>query len=268
MAGAERAAQPGPLGEREQAPRGHQAVAADDQRAVVQRGVREEDVDEELDGGDGVDPDPGLDKIRQPDAPLQHDQRADLAGPQDAGRPGDVVDQADPRLAVEPVGRQTHERHPAPAQLLHHPAQLGLEEHQQRERQRERDAPQHPLQRVQLQRLADQVRGEQHAEAGDQLHGAGAPHQHQDLEHDQGDHQDIDQIPGPPERRQRQRHRAHSTSASRAFCVWSRFSASSRATDRGPSSTSPVISSPRCAGRQCVTTAWLGAPASRAALTW
>ena len=35
--------------------------------------------------------------------------------------------------------------------------------------------------------------------------------------------------------------------------MWSRFSASSKTTERGPSRTSSVISSPRCAGRQCMT---------------
>ncbi len=34
-----------------------------------------------------------------------------------------------------------------------------------------------------------------------------------------------------------------------------RFSACGKTTDCGPSSTSSVISSPRCAGRQCITSA-------------
>ena len=37
-----------------------------------------------------------------------------------------------------------------------------------------------------------------------------------------------------------------------AFCAWRRFSASSQTTDCGPSITSSVTSSPRCAGRQCM----------------
>src|SRR5512141_1413553 len=40
-----------------------------------------------------------------------------------------------------------------------------------------------------------------------------------------------------------------------AFCTCSRFSASSHTTDCGPSITSAVTSSPRCAGRQCMKTA-------------
>ena len=40
-----------------------------------------------------------------------------------------------------------------------------------------------------------------------------------------------------------------------AFCACRRFSAWSRTTLRGPSSTASVISSPRCAGRQCITSA-------------
>src|SRR4051794_39322148 len=56
--------------------------------------------------------------------------------------------------------------------------------------------------------------------------------------------------------------RHHSTTrASSAFSVWSLFSASSQAADWGPYSTSGVISSPRCAGRQCRTIA-SGAPSA------
>src|SRR5690606_7785872 len=45
-----------------------------------------------------------------------------------------------------------------------------------------------------------------------------------------------------------------SSHTSRAFCACSRFSASSQTALCGPSMTSSVISSPRCAGRQCSTT--------------
>ena len=43
--------------------------------------------------------------------------------------------------------------------------------------------------------------------------------------------------------------------ASTAFCACSRFSASSNTTECGPSITSSVTSSPRCAGRQCMNSA-------------
>ena len=49
--------------------------------------------------------------------------------------------------------------------------------------------------------------------------------------------------------------------------AWRRFSAWSNTRLRGPSSTSSVISSPRWAGRQCITQA-SGACASSAAFTW
>jgi hypothetical protein len=50
------------------------------------------------------------------------------------------------------------------------------------------------------------------------------------------------------------RRAGHSPSrySSRAFCACRRFSASSNTTDCGPSITSSVTSSPRCAGRQCM----------------
>ncbi len=55
--------------------------------------------------------------------------------------------------------------------------------------------------------------------------------------------------------------------SSSAFCTCSRFSACCHAADCGPSSTSPVISSPRCAGRQCRTIASGAASAMTAAST-
>ena len=51
------------------------------------------------------------------------------------------------------------------------------------------------------------------------------------------------------------------------FCACRRFSASSNTTDCGPSITSAVTSSPRCAGRQCMNSASLPAAAIRRAST-
>ncbi len=62
------------------------------------------------------------------------------------------------------------------------------------------------------------------------------------------------------------RHRSVSRSTSSACCTYRRFSAWSSTTERGPSSASSLISSPRCAGRQCITRA-SGAWASSASST-
>ena len=59
-----------------------------------------------------------------------------------------------------------------------------------------------------------------------------------------------------------------SSHTSSAFCACSRFSASSHTALCGPSMTSSVISCPRCAGRQCSTTASESARLDSAALTW
>ena len=53
-----------------------------------------------------------------------------------------------------------------------------------------------------------------------------------------------------------------------AFCTWRRFSAWSKTTDRGPSRTASVISSPRWAGRQCMTSASGLASATTRSFTW
>ena len=53
-----------------------------------------------------------------------------------------------------------------------------------------------------------------------------------------------------------------------AFCTWSRFSASSKTTDCGPSITSAATSSPRWAGRQCMKTASRAAAAIISGVTW
>ena len=54
----------------------------------------------------------------------------------------------------------------------------------------------------------------------------------------------------------------------KAFCACMRFSAWSKTTDCGPSSTASVTSALRCAGRQCMKTASGEAWAMRASLTW
>ena len=61
---------------------------------------------------------------------------------------------------------------------------------------------------------------------------------------------------------------AASSQASSAFWACSRFSAWSKTALCGPSITSSVISSPRCAGRQCSTIASGAAAASSFSLTW
>ena len=53
-----------------------------------------------------------------------------------------------------------------------------------------------------------------------------------------------------------------------AFCACSRFSASSKTTDCGPSITASVTSSLRCAGRQCMNSASGLACAISASFTW
>ena len=55
---------------------------------------------------------------------------------------------------------------------------------------------------------------------------------------------------------------------STAFCACSLFSASSKTADCGPSMTASVISMPRQAGRQCITTASPAATASSSSFSW
>ena len=59
-----------------------------------------------------------------------------------------------------------------------------------------------------------------------------------------------------------------SNHASSAFCVCNRFSAWSQTIERGPSRTSAVISSPRCAGRQCITTTSSSACRTTSPFSW
>src|SRR5690606_24230558 len=58
------------------------------------------------------------------------------------------------------------------------------------------------------------------------------------------------------------------SSSSRAFCACRRFSAWSQATERGSSSRSTLISSPRCAGRQCMNRTSSAAVSSSSRVTW
>src|SRR5207249_8610443 len=146
----------------------------DNGRAVVQRGVGKEQADQQLHGDDRVDLDAGLDEVRQPGAAFQHDQRADLAQPQDARRPRDVVDEADDLLAAQRVRRESAHQHAAAAQLLEHAPQLRLKDDQQSNGNDYAQILQDELQGVQTHRAADRVSQDENHHAGDQLHRARA----------------------------------------------------------------------------------------------
>ncbi len=74
--------------------------------------------------------------------------------------------------------------------------------------------------------------------------------------------------PQPESAVRRRGRRQAMTAAMMAFCACSRFSAWSKTTELGEYSTSSVISSPQCAGRQCMTLTCGPATLSRSMLTW
>ena len=110
---------------------GEDRLAADDHRAVVERGPRREDRPEQVGRDVAVDHHPGLGDLLEPGLALEHDQRAVAFGGQLGGRPrdlvGDVIDGALLGRRQQPAERAD------PADPLEGPAELRLEDDDERE---------------------------------------------------------------------------------------------------------------------------------------
>src|SRR5690606_7879436 len=111
------------------APGRRDGVPPDDDGAVMERGVRNEQVDQQLRADDGADRRAGFHVVRQPGLPLEHDERPDPL-------PGHAVDRPDHvrqllRIRVGVIDRPGKQL--APAQLFQHPPQFRLENDDERQ---------------------------------------------------------------------------------------------------------------------------------------
>src|SRR5579884_214365 len=237
-----------------------------DDRAVVQGRAGEEDGDKYIGAQLAVHAHAGLDDLLEPGGALHDDQGA--VAP-----------------VGEPLGRR-HDLHQGPASTRHWPVELALDEPR---------SPAEALQGAPQLGLEDHRDGHdqgRHGRSDDEVQHGKRRERADDGGGDDQDHHAAQQLNGPgaldepqeeveEERYQRQVHRTgdaemgddpadlvHSSMLSSAFCACRRFSAWPNTAHCGPSMTSSVISSPRWAGKQCMTRAPGLALATRRSFSW
>src|SRR5581483_4673776 len=248
----------------------------DDGGAVVQRRVGEEQGDQDLGGHLAVDAHTGDGDVLQSGLALEDDERPGAPFLEAAGGADHLVDDARDLDAAVVADQRAH---PAQApHLVEGAAQLRLEEDDQRQQDRLRAVGEEPVEHAQVELRGDEAEEEEHADAEQQLHRLRPADQLEQLVEQEGHHQHVHGV-APADLAEEDlrvvEEGAHGarlpscpkTSASSACCTHMRFSAWSKTTDWGPSMTASVISSPRCAGRQCMTRASAGAIASSDSFT-
>ena len=188
VAGAELLGQLGVARERQEAGGGGDPVVLDDHRAVVKRRVRGEDVDEQVVRDRGVELDPVLDVVAEPLQPLDDDQRADTLGRQGRGGEDDVAERRDHLLLLgQPPERVAPEVGERPADLL-------LEEHDDREREHDQEVFEDVLERRQLRELGHEVDQADEYDAAEHLHRPRAPDQEQQVVDHHGYEEDVEAV--------------------------------------------------------------------------
>ena len=166
-------------------------LVADDHRAVVERRLGREDRPEQVGRDVGVDHHAGLGDLLEAGVALEHDQRAVAVGREQRGGVGDLVgDVLDGALLgrrEEPVER------PDPADPLERPAQLRLEDDDQREQPDDGARLEDLGQELEPEEAGRGVDGEQDGDADDEADGAGPADQAEEpVDEDRGD-RDVDQ---------------------------------------------------------------------------
>ena len=119
------------LGQRQERPGRHDPVVADDHGPVVERRLRGEDRAQQVGRDVAVDHHAGLGDLFEARLALEHDEGALAIGRQFGGRPRDLGRDVDRDARLR--RRQEPAERPDPPDPLERPAQLGLEDDDQRE---------------------------------------------------------------------------------------------------------------------------------------
>ena len=145
MAQAEVAVQILALGERENARSGHDAVAAYHQTAIVQDRLGMKDREDEFLCEFGVDRHAGFHKTFEIDVALDRDEGAEAFAGKLEHRVGDVLDGF--------AFLRGRSEKPVAAELGERAAEFGLENHHERNREENGNAPEQPADHLQIQKL-------------------------------------------------------------------------------------------------------------------
>ena len=149
MAGAKVGAHPGILRQGQHAAGGDSPLIADDQRAVVQGGLGEENIAQQLLGDPGVDERAGGEVLVQGDGALEDDQRAHALDGHLVTGAHDLVDHVFVLRGLGAGGEQAED--PLAADALQSAPQLRLKNDDQGEAAQLQHVAQHVVQRVHLQ---------------------------------------------------------------------------------------------------------------------
>ena len=161
----------GLVGERQEAARRRDAAVLDDERAVVDRRVGQEDAGDQLARHLRVEPGADVDVLVQPDLVLQHDQRADAAAGEVRHRLHQLLD----RLALRhPVARRVER---PGAHLRQHAADVVLEDDEEQHERPAEHVVQEDVDGVDLELRRQEVEAVHHRQADQHRHGARAADQ-------------------------------------------------------------------------------------------
>ena len=167
--------QMGVIGQGQHAPRRRNPSLPDDGRAVMQRGLGEEDVAQQLLGGQAIDGGAGFEILIQLVLPLKDDEGAHLlpahvlAGKHGLGDDGIHLlgGLVDAEEASQLDG----------AQVVDHLPELRLEQHHKGQKSNGQELAQNPVEGMQLHHIGDPCRHHQQHHRPGQPHGVGRTHQ-------------------------------------------------------------------------------------------
>ncbi len=179
------------LRQRQEAPGLGEAVALDQHRAVVNRGGRQEDREEQLARNAGIEADAAVDVGLEVGLALQGDQGADALGGERLRAAHALLQQA---ILLDRVQKTQQRRL---AHVRQGPAQLGLKEDDDDQHDRAEEVLQHPVHRVEPDPAGGEGDGQQHPQPDEHLDGARAAQQHDEVVKDDGHDQDVQPVLPP-----------------------------------------------------------------------
>ena len=178
--------------ERQQAGRGEDLRAADDDRAVVQRRADHEDRGEQLRGQPAVHGYAGLGVVLQPGAPLDDDERAVARAADEERGTGQLVD--DP---IDLLGVARHEQpvqRPELSELAETPPELGLEHDEDREHGDGEERLEQQLRQGQLEQHRQAVDDDEHENAEEELDRTRAADEAEEVVDEHEDDRDVEDV--------------------------------------------------------------------------
>ena len=180
------------LRQRKDAPRRQDLVPPDDDRAVVEGRVREEDRLQEFRRKLAIDPDAAVGVVLQPGLLLEDDQGARETLGQLGGGPDHLVDHPVEDLQVVVGHRPSDEADPA--ELVEGAADLRLEEDDDADQDGRGGIAEDPREQPQVEQVRQQADQGQQQNAEHQLDGLGPPNQEEQAVEEERHQGDVDEI--------------------------------------------------------------------------